>query len=63
MTAKRCRPPAGVALLFGREVPFPVLQHVKKAPGTLRELSASNQGFRHFDPALHAGELAWSPCC
>lgn len=62
VTAKRCRPPAEMALLFGREVPFAVLQHVRKAPGTL-ELSASNQGFRHFDPARRAGELALPPCC
>lgn len=62
VTAKRCRPPARMALLFGREVPFAVLQHVRKAPGTL-ELSASNQGFRHFDPAWRAGELALPLCC
>lgn len=62
VTAKRCRPAARMALLFGREVPFAVLQHVRKAPGTL-ELSASNQGFRHFDPAWRAGELALPLCC
>lgn len=62
VTAKRCRPPAEMALLLGREVPFAVLQHVRKAPGTL-ELSASKQGFRHFDPARRAGELALPPCC
>lgn len=36
MTATCCWPPAGAVLLFAREVPFPVLQHIrtKKLLGT-----------------------------